>query len=530
MPHNVQSRSRDRASVPRREPAQVPSHLIRSVGQFLLDGSARWPDRDWCVTPTDGVLSRSSAVDAARRVAAGLSDLGVHPGDHIVIGLPNSLDFVRAWFGAILAGVVPVAMNPKALRTELTSVYSEINARLAIVAGEDVEAAGIADAGHVITVAQLLEYAGLEEVDAAADVDTAASYLQSSGSTGRPKLIALSHRAQVLTAESFPSWLELTEDDVLLTALPLAHANAQLYSLLGSYGLGAKLILLPRFSATTFWSDVAHYDATQFNAMSAMLEILRRRPRSADEQGHHVRVCFTGPAFAEADHRDIEQRFALNLVVTYGQTEILMAGLTTEATGTTKYGASGRPRQHPVHGVINAARIVDGDGSELGDDEVGELEIWSASPTPGYLNMPAETAALFRDGWVRTGDLARRDSDGDYYITGRVKDMIRYRGENLSPLEVEAALTAHPDVSAAAVIGVPSPVSDEDVKAFVVPVPDREVVAQTLFEWCAEHLPIYKTPRYIEFVTELPLTQTNKVAKAMLSRERNIQEFDRLVG
>lgn len=508
----------------------IPSSDIRSVGRFLLDGAERWPHQPWCITP-DGEVSRAQALDGASRVAAALYEAGVRTGDRIVVGLPNSLDFVFAWFGALLAGIVPVAMNPKALESELTAVAAEVGARLAIVSTTGADSLASLHPGlRVQTVPPLLERAPLDVIDTASDIEAPASFLQSSGSTGRPKLIALSHRAQVLTAEAFPSWLELTDADVLLTVLPLAHANAQLYSLLGSYGLGARLVLLPRFSATTFWRDVNAYGVTEFNAMSAMLEILRRRPIDPAEQSHKVRRCFTGPAFASEDHRDIERRFNLTLVVTYGQTEILMAGLTTPAAGTTNYGSSGRPRQHPVHGTVNAARILDPTGRELQAGQTGELEIWSASPTPGYLNMPQETAQLFRDGWVRTGDLAHRDDNGYFYITGRIKEMIRYRGENLSPAEVESILLAHPAVSAVAVVGVPSDFSDEDIKAFTILHAGHDIQPAALFQWCSERLPSYKVPRYLEFVGDFPLTDTNKIAKNKLSRARTAEEFDRLAA
>jgi crotonobetaine/carnitine-CoA ligase len=187
----------------------------------------------------------------------------------------------------------------------------------------------------------------------------------------------------------------------------------------------------------------------------------------------------------------------------------------------------GKPRQHPRLGTVTAARVVDAEGAELADDAVGELEIRNPTATPGYLGRPEESAALLRDGWLRTGDLAWRDAEGFYYFGGRSKELIRHKGENLSPSEVERVLEDHPAVAVAAVIGVPSDLSEEDVKGFVVLEAGSTASPAALFEWCSERLPPYKRPRYLEIVTDLPTTENHKVAKTRLPRERTAGETDR---
>ncbi|HEX7163660.1 MAG TPA: AMP-binding protein [Trebonia sp.] len=496
------------------------------MGQHLLTAAQRWPHRPWCTTPA-GTVSRAEAIDRARCVAGGLSAAGLKPGDPVLVVLPNSLEFLAAWFGAILAGLVPVAMNPRAADQEATAVLTELDARV-IVAGGDTEltTSGLPDGVRVLDVASLLTGDPAAELHVDQDVRTPVTYLQSSGSTGRPKFIAHSHLAQVLAAEAFPYWLGLTDRDTMLTALPLAHGNAQIYSVLGSFGLGAQLILLPRFSASTFWADVNEYRATEFNAIGAMIEILMRQEPSDLERSHRVRLCYTAPAYPQDEHLRIEDRFNLHLVLGYAQSEGGCAGMTMPLSGWAKYGSMGRPRQHPRHGDINSARIIDATGQRLPAGEVGELELWTATPTPGYLNMPAETEALFHDGWLRTGDLAYADEDGFYFFAGRIKEIIRHRGENLSPAEVELAIDAHPEVSATAVIGVPSEMTEEDIKAFVVLRPGADLDAAGLRTWCEQRLPPYKRPRFYEFVEELPLTHTNKIAKHQLAKDRNANEVD----
>ncbi|MEU1548301.1 AMP-binding protein [Nocardia sp. NPDC005745] len=491
---------------------------ILTLPEFLADGAKRWPDRPWCSAP-DGDATRAEMLADARACAAGLRAAGVGRGDRVVLVLPNGLAFVRAWLGTALAGAVAVAVNPRAAQAELPTVLAVVEPT-AVVADPDTVLADV----DVTTVADLLTAAPREAVPL--DPDTHAGYIQSSGSTGRPKFIIQTHGMYTMAGEGFPYWLGLTEDDVLLTTLPLAHLNAQAYSTLGSWGCGARLVLPPRFSASTFWQTARESGATVVNMIGAMLEILMTQKPSSAEREHDVRLCYSAPAPGTDRHAEIEKRFGFRLVIGYAQSESPY-GLINSVDEPPAYGSMGRPRQHPRLGSVNEARVVDpADGAEVGDGTVGELQLRNPAITPGYAGMPAETAAL-RDGeWLRTGDLVRRDTDGRFTFAGRIKEMIRRRGENLSPAEVEAVLDAHPAVSSSAVVGVPSALSEEDVKAFVRTAEGHTVTAADLADWCARRLPPYKQPRYIEFLDHWPLTETNKIAKTRLSKERNDTEVD----
>jgi crotonobetaine/carnitine-CoA ligase len=514
------------------------SSEILTIPEFLVRSATRWPEQEWCVTP-DGSISRAQTMQRARRVQVGLSAKGVLPGQRLVIAMSNSIDFAITWFAAILAETPVLAVNPRATEPELASVAAALGPSAILARSDDVERLaellkGVVPTIPVFDIADLetsgssddalKPYAPVLEPDGA----TVVAFLQTSGSTGEPKFIIRNHSMYTLAAEAFPNWLGLVECDVMLTNLPLAHGNAQLYSLLGSFGVGAKLALLPKFSATTFWDEVHHYKATQFNAIGSMLEILMRQPASEKERSHRVRLCYTAPAPSPARHREIEERFNMHLVIGYSQSEAGGFGLIMPLNGPAKYGSLGRPRQHPDHPDITRARIVDAAGTALAVGELGELEILNPTATPGYLNKPEESAALRRpDGYLRTGDLAWCDEDGYYYFGGRYKELIRHKGENLSPAEVEHALEEHVGVSSVAVIGVPSDLSEEDVKAFVVRLPGADVTEQELFALCDVKLPPYKRPRYIEFVDDLPETENHKIAKTRLPRERTSAEVDR---
>jgi crotonobetaine/carnitine-CoA ligase len=492
---------------------------ILTLPEFLARGAERWPAEPWCRTP-DGSATRAEVYADARRCVGGLRALGVSPNQHVVLVLPNGLDFVRAWLGVVLTGAVGIAVNPAAAASELAAVVEDTGARLVVApAGTPVPAGATR-----VDVADLC--AGEPAGPAACTPDQPASYIQSSGSTGRPKFIIQTHGMYTMAAEGYPYWLGLTAEDVLLTTLPLSHLNAQAYSTLGSYGCGARLVLLPRFSASTFWETARDTGATVFNAIGAMVEILMAREPSPAERDHRLRYCYSAPAPHRERHEEIEARFGFRLVIGYALSESPY-GLISPVDELTVYGAMGRPRQHPRLGWINDARLVDpATGADVTVGEVGELLLHNPATTPGYFGMPAESATVLRDGWLHTGDLARRDEAGNYYFAGRVKEMIRRRGENLSPADVEVALDAHPAVSSSAVIGVPSPLSEEDVKAFVLVRPGARVSAEELGDWCAQRLPPYKRPRYVEFVDSWPLTETQKIAKKQLPTGRAHTETD----
>jgi crotonobetaine/carnitine-CoA ligase len=254
-----------------------------------------------------------------------------------------------------------------------------------------------------------------------------------------------------------------------------------------------------------------------------MIEILMRQPERDDDADNPLRLCYTGPAPPKERHLEIERRFGLRIVCGYALSESPY-GLVWRR-GTRPFGTLGTPRQHPVLGEVNKARVlIEGRAASVG--EVGELELKNPAVMLGYYDMPEETEKVLSDGWLRTGDLVRVNSDGTYTFVGRQKELIRRRGENLSPVEVEAALEAHPEVAEAAVVGVPSELTEEEVKAFIVLVEGATVSPAEVRDFAAGHLAPFKVPRYVEIVDQLPHTPTGRIAKHELLRERTDAEAD----
>jgi crotonobetaine/carnitine-CoA ligase len=348
--------------------------------------------------------------------------------------------------------------------------------------------------------------------------------IPTSGTTGKSKLVTQTHLAYAMAGVGFPYWMELTAEDRLLTSLPLFHINAAAYSVLGSLAVGAGLVLVPQFSASGFLETARRHRATEFNAIGAMLEILMRQPVRPDDAENDLRLCYTGPSPARAWQEAFEQRFGLRVVCGYAMSESPYGLIWRH--GQRPFGTLGAPRQHPTLGTVNKARVVDESGQDVRTGDVGELMLHNPTVTRGYWRMPEQTGATVVDGWLHTGDLVTADDDGNYTFVSRRKEVMRRRGLNLSPTEVEDAIATHPDVLEVAVVAVPSDLTEDEVKAFVVAAPGRSLDFEQLREWTAARLSAFKVPRFWQGLDALPRTPTSRVAKHRLPVGRTSDEYD----
>jgi crotonobetaine/carnitine-CoA ligase len=508
----------------------------RTIPQVLTDAASRDPDGTW-VRTDEGSMSFAAAAGHAARTARALSDAGVRRGDLVLVTARTNAPYLLCWLALASLGAVTVSANPRSTPAELAGLAQQTKPRAIISDGElaplitGADVAALPELG-VLDVGELTAgwtgappdggWAGLGK-----DVtpDDLAVLIPTSGTTGKSKLVKQTHRAYALAGEGFPFWMELTAADRLMTSLPLFHINAPAYSVMGSLACGAGLILLPRFSASTFLDSARRHGATEFNAIGAMLEILMRQDPDPADAGTPLRLCYTGPAPARERQLEIEARFGLRIVVGYAMSESPYGLIWPH--GSRPYGTLGTVRQHPELGVINEARVVDSDGAVLGDGETGELLLRNPVITPGYWGMPEETAqAITAGGWLHTGDLVTVNGDGTFTFVSRKKEVLRRRGENLSPAEVEEALASHPSVLECAVTGVPSELSEEEVKAFVVPVPGVTPDFPALRAHVAGLVAAYKVPRFWQAIAELPRTPTARVAKHRLPQGHQPGEYD----
>jgi crotonobetaine/carnitine-CoA ligase len=458
----------------------------------LFEGAvADAADRVW-LRFEDQTFTYAQARARIGGAAAALAELGARKGERVLATASNDPETLFAWLGAMYLGAIWVPVNPRLSETERDGIAGQVDA--------------------AVDLTEPLRAGVAEPEEPAVAPDDPSVLIPTSGTTGRSKLVTQTHRAYAWAGEGFPHWMGLTGEDRLMTSLPLFHINAPAYSVLGSVGARAGLVLLPRFSASTFIESAREHGATEFNAIGAMLEILMRRPERADDADNPLRLVYTGPSPVRERQLEIEERFGLEIVCGYAMSETPYGMIWPR--GERPYGTLGKPRQHPTLGHVNDARVVD-----------GELQLRNPVVMKGYWGMPEESErVLLDDGWLRTGDLVEANDDGTYTYVGREKEVIRRRGENLAPAEVEEALVTYRDVLEAAVVGVPSELTEEEVKAFVVVNDAADLAA--IREHAAHRLAAFKVPRYIEAVTELPYTPTGRVAKHELPRERNETEVD----
>jgi carnitine-CoA ligase len=501
--------------------------MTGTIPELLEAAAERSASKPW-LTFEDQSFTYGRAHEEIASLACVLRDAGVERGTRVLATMRNEPGYLFTWLALMRLGAILLPANPESSGSELGGLAAQLRPHMVVtdrtlrtvVDGSVFESAPDA---RVMLIEEFGDASPHDSTSIAARPEDVAVMIPTSGTTGRSKLVMQTQRAYAMAGEGFPFWLGLTAEDRLMTSLPLFHINAPAYSVLGSIAAGAGLILLPRFSGSRFIDLARRYGATEFNAIGAMIEILMRQPQREDDADNPLRLCYTGPSPPKERHLEIERRFGLEIVCGYALSESPY-GLIWRR-GTRPFGTLGSPRQHPTLGEINQVRVVDDDRS-VGVGEVGELELKNPAVMLGYYDMPEETGKVLSEGWLRTGDLVCVNDDGTFTFVGRKKELIRRRGENLSPLEVEMALESHPAVVEAAVVGVPSELSEEEVKAFVVLAQGEDVTHADLRAFVAGRLAPFKVPRYLEVVPNLPHTPTGRIAKHELPRHRTDAEVD----
>src|SRR5499427_9408844 len=454
---------------------------------------------------------------ASGRLAGWLRDSGIRPGDRVGIMLPNVPEFAVAYYGALRAGAAVVPMNVLLKQREVAFHLGDSEAALLFAWSTFAEAAeaGAAEAGARCVLlgpgdldALTADSAPLAEPAERHAEDTAV-ILYTSGTTGRPKGAELTHANLTRNVDVARRLFGLDADSVVLGALPLFHAFGQTCGLNASVASGATLTLLPRFEPGRALEVMVRDGVTVMEGVPTMYAALLHHPERERFDLSTLRLCVSGGAALPAEVlRGFEAAFGCAVVEGYGLSETSPLASFNRTDRERKPGSIGTA----VEGV--EMRVVDGDGSEVPAGEVGEIVIRGHNVMKGYWRRPEATAeAIDGDGWFRTGDLARRDEDGDFFIVDRRKDMIIRGGYNVYPREVEEVLYQHPAVRECAVVGVPHAQLGEEVGAAVVLKPGAEAGAGELREFVRGQIAAYKYPRHVWFVDELPKTATGKILK-----------------
>lgn len=511
----------------------------RTLPKLFAEQISLHAKHPWLVVESrDGtVIELTYAEFGARadRLAAGFTEFGIRKGDKVVVQLPNCVEFVLALFALARIGAVMVPCNPLQADREMEHILSVSDA-VALIAHPDrlvalsdvlaqlpavrrlVTVGGSAITG-AISFAQLLES---EAVVAPVDLDPEdpVQMLFTSGTTARPKAVVLTHANCLWSGVRDAHGLLLDQSDRMLTVLPLFHLNAQSVSMLPALTVGGTLVLLEEYHASKFWGQVQAHGATHLSLVAMLARTLMKQPERADDAAHSLRRVVYAINVTEAERVAFERRFSVELINGYGLSEAMTTVALMPVNGHKRWPSVGLPT------LGRAIRIVDDAGRELGPHEVGEIQVHGV---PGrtlmkeYYKDPQATADTIIDGWLRTGDNGFVDEDGYLYFVDRKKDMIKRAGENVSASEVEFVLAEHPGVARAAVIGVPDPIRDEAVKAYIELHEPGSLSEEELIRHCETRLAKFKVPTIVEFREQLPVTSVGKVEKKVLRAESQLQ-------
>ena len=479
-----------------------------------LENSARThPDRPALVLD-DTVLSYADLWESTARVAGRLREQGHRPGDPVGLMLPNVPAFPVLYYGILRAGGVVVPMNPLLKAREVAHHLGDSGARLVFAwhTAADEAAAGAAQAAAEsvpLDSTALTEVAGWPsspEVTPRADDDTAV-LLYTSGTTGTPKGAQLTHANMATNASvTATTLLDLRPEDVVMGCLPLFHAFGQTAALNAAVFTGAALTLVPRFDPTTALKVIERDRVTVFEGVPTMYVAMAQEGAEVADTST-LRVCVSGGAALPVEVlKSFTETFRAEVLEGYGLSETSPVA-SFNRRGATRAGSIGVP----IDGV--EMRLVDSEGNDVPAGEVGEIVIRGHNVMKGYWNRPEATAEAITDGWFSTGDMARQDEDGYYFIVDRKKDLIIRGGYNVYPRELEEVLYEHPAVLEAAVVGLPHPTHGEEVGAAIALKPGAQATPEELRAYVKERVAAYKYPRHVWLLDSLPKGPTGKVLK-----------------
>ena len=499
-----------------------------NLAMLLEEGAATQPERDAIVAGATRLTYRQ--VDAAaNQVANLLTAHGIGRGDTVALASINIPQFPIIYYGILKAGAAVVPFNVLLKRREIAYHLADSNAKAffcfaggpGLPLGEEGRAGFDATAGCEQFF--LVDDSFLSDTLAGCSAtfetvptepgDTAV-VLYTSGTTGSPKGAELTHANMVLNAVTCHRLFGVVEHDVHLVTLPLFHSFGQTVQLNAGFGAAATLVLLPRFDAAAALELMQREQVTFFAGVPTMYWGLAGADPSAfdlDAIAGTLRIAVSGGAALPVEIiQQVQKVYGVQIREGYGLSETSPVATFNHPGRPAKPGTIGQP----VWGI--QLKLVDDGWNEVPAGEAGEIAIRGHNIMKGYLGRPDATEAAIRDGWFRTGDIGTRDEDGYYTIVDRAKDMIVRGGFNVYPRELEEVIITHPDVSLAAVVGVPHASHGEEVKAFVIRTPGATVTEAELVAWCKQNMAGYKYPRIVEFRAEFPMTATGKILKREL--------------
>jgi malonyl-CoA/methylmalonyl-CoA synthetase len=461
------------------------------------------------------------------RVASGLKEMGLKKGDRVVLDMPKSVEAVVIHLGIQKSGGISVILNPGFKRDEVVYFLKDTDAKIIVVGKKEEEVIRSLDAKRLILSVDTESPFSEEKLFPSSPSSISplrgkpldpAILIYTSGTTGQPKGTILTQENLIQDARNIIHIWEISERDTLCHALPLFHIHGLCFALHTSLIAGSKIVMLDEFSGEPVNDILSHQKGelacTMFMGVPTMYVKMMDGLEKETRDFNHIRLLASGSApLPPREFERIKKVFGKEPVEREGMSETGM-NFSNPLWGKKKPGSIGLP----LPGV--EVRVVDPKSfKDLGTGEVGEIWLRGPNVTPGYWGKPQETEAVFVNGWFRTGDLGKKDEDGYYYITDRLKHIIISGGENISPKEIESVLNRHPEISESCVVGVPDEKWGEKVVAGIVLKSGVKPAMDKIKKYCKEHLLDWKCPKEIVFLKELPRNRMGKIIKDDVVRQ-----------
>ncbi len=505
-----------------REPAGAPLEP-QNLTSLLQQRVQKNPQKQFLFSEADGrAFTYAEFENVVNATASLLASHGVTRGDVVSLLMPNSVEYIVSYFACWRLGALAGPINSLLKEDETAYVINNSEAKSIVVGSEFAErVANIRDQlthlQSVITFDDATESTrafSAESAAAAVVQDDEAIIIYTSGTTGKPKGCLLTHGNLIANARQISQWLGFNEDDRLLTMMPLFHMNAVSVTTMSALYAGGSTVVSPKFSASRFWQIISEYQVTSFGSVATMLSMLLHAypegvPAGLNTSQLRFAMCGSAPVPAEVMQR-FEETFKCLVIEGYGLSESTCRSTFNPPDKRRRPGSCGIP-------IGNEMRVVDDEDREVQDGELGEIVMRGENILKGYYKNERATAEAFRNGWFHTGDIGYRDAEGFFYIVDRKSDMIIRGGENIYPREIDEVLYQHPDVAAAATVGVRDPLYGEEVAAFVVLKDGREANEEELLAHCRARLADFKCPKTVRFVDDIPKGPTGKLLKRELA-------------
>jgi long-chain acyl-CoA synthetase len=499
--------------------------------RLMLEKTVRRYGGKTAVAMGERRLSYAQLDEASNKVANALLGMGVKKGDRVVMLLPNSPEFAAIYFGIVKIGGIAVPLDPRYRMDELTSLFNSSQPKVLVSESPTLEPMvpvlsrfsyikHVIDlsgkyAGKFISYQEMMASGSAQPVKLELEPGDIAHIAYTSGPLLRPRGVMLSHQSLVQeVAIASEGFRQTSRDIVVLFALPMHHAFGLVVVLLTAVAKGSTVIMMPGLVIDSLFEVIEREKATIFMGVPFIHTLVV----TAAEEGriHHdlssLRLWGTaGAAIPVGIAQKIKQYFGLSAVDFWGMTESSAFVTCQSLNGAGKLGSVGK--------ILPGweLKIVDSSGRELPLNQPGEI-IVRGPIMKGYYNNPQATAAMIKDGWLYTGDLGRVDEDGEVFLTGRSKDIIIVKGQNVYPSDIEEVLYTHSKVAEAAVVGMPDEIRGETIIAFINLKKGEEATEAEIKHFCREHMADYKVPRQVSFVDSLPKTAAGKIDKKRLKR------------